>query len=197
MKTGLLLMLTAMAVLNPSKPHAVELTALSPGINEVQIQHNGHSRRLLVTTPETYDPQSTYPILMCFHGAGGKADGQSNRWSPQADKNGLIVICAEAIQPQSKWNFKDNFHAEEYDDVGFISRVVGILIENKIGDETAIYATGHSSGGLFTYRAGPRDRLLSCNSPDELWYGKRRTRSTRKHQTDPRLPGHWRSGQKL
>jgi polyhydroxybutyrate depolymerase len=165
MKTALLLILAAMTILNPSKTHAVELTSLSPGINEVHIQHNGHSRRLLVTTPETYDPQSTYPILMCFHGAGGKANGQSDRWSPQADKNGLIVICAEAIRPQAKWNFKDNFHAEEYDDVGFISNVVGVLIENKIADEKAIYATGHSSGGLFSYRLAKETDHFAAIAP--------------------------------
>lgn len=152
MKIKLLLILAVMAILNPSQTHAAELTSLSPGMNEVQIEHDGHSRRLLVTTPKSYDPKSSYPILMCFHGAGGKADGQSTRWSPQADKNGFIVISAEAIQPQSKWNFKDNFHAEEYDDVSFTSKVVGILIENKIADEKAIFATGHSSGGLFSYR---------------------------------------------
>jgi len=45
----------------------------------------------------------------------------------------------------------DNFHAFNYDDVGFITKVVKLLIKQKIADPKAIYATGHSSGGLFCY----------------------------------------------
>ncbi len=88
-----------MSILNPSETLASELASLSPGKNEVQIEHDGRSRRLIVTTPETYSRQGAYPILFCFHGAGGKAEGPSNRWSPHADKHGLIVISAEAVQP--------------------------------------------------------------------------------------------------
>ena len=118
MKIALLLVMTAILTVEPSGVLATELTSLSPGKNEVQIEHDGQSRRLIITTPKTYSRQGTYPVLFCFHGAGGKADGQSKRWSPQADKRDLIVISAEAVQTIKKWNFKDNFHAEEHDDVG-------------------------------------------------------------------------------
>ena len=165
MKTALLLLLTTLSILNPFKTPASELTSLSPGTNEVQIKHDGKIRRLIVTTPKTFDRQSAYPILFCFHGAGGKADGPSNRWRPHADKHGLIVISAEAIQPMAKWNFMDHFHAQDHDDVGFISKVVKILIENKIADHKAIYATGHSSGGLFCYRLAKETGLFAAASP--------------------------------
>jgi poly(3-hydroxybutyrate) depolymerase len=64
---------------------ASQLAALSPGINEVKVEHDGRLRRLIVTTPKTFSRQNLYPILFCFHGAGGKADGPSKRWSPHAD----------------------------------------------------------------------------------------------------------------
>jgi len=152
MKKTLLILTAILLILSPSETLASELTSLSPGTNEVQIEHDGQTRRLLVTTPKTYDRQVAYPILFCFHGAGGKADGPSKRWSPHADKRGLIVISAETVQPLAKWNFKDKFHAKEHDDVGFVSKVVEVLIANKIVDPKAIYATGHSSGDLFCYR---------------------------------------------
>ena len=69
-------------------------------------------------------------------------DGQSERWSPQADRHGFVVICPEAIRPLAKWNFKDNFHAQEYDDVGFIVKVVEVLIENRIADEKPFLRRG-------------------------------------------------------
>jgi polyhydroxybutyrate depolymerase len=120
---------------------------------------------LIVTTPKSFERKRLYPVLFCFHGAGGKADGQSARWSPQADKRGLIVVSAEAVQPLAKWNFKDKFHDEEHDDVGFVSKVVESLIANEIADPEAIYATGHSSGGLFCYRLAKETSLFAALSP--------------------------------
>jgi len=142
MKIALLFTAVALLILNPFDAFGVELTSLSPGTNEVHFEHDGHSRRLIVTTPTTYSRQLVYPVLFCFQGAGGRADGQSERWSPQADLNGFVVICAEAIRPLTKWNFKDNFHAQEYDDVGFIVKVVEVLIENKIVVDTCTCPSG-------------------------------------------------------
>ncbi len=99
MKKTLLILTAILSILNPSETLGSELTSLAPGTNEVLIEHDGQTRRLIVTTPKTYDRQVAYPILFCFHGAGGKAEGPSNRWSPHADKHGLIVISAEAVQP--------------------------------------------------------------------------------------------------
>ena len=165
MKITLLVMSAALAILNPLESPGAELTSLSSGKNEVQIEHDGQSRRLIVTTPQTYSRKNSYAVLFCFHGAGGKAEGQSARWSPQADKKGLIVISAEAVQSLRKWNFKDNFHEQEIDDVGFISKVVEVLIENKIADKNAIYATGHSSGGLFSWRLAKETDLFAAVAP--------------------------------
>lgn len=142
------------------------LTSLSPGKNEIKIEHNGLIRRLIITTPKNFSPQDLYPALFCFHGAGGKADGQSKRWSPQADKRGIIVISAEAVQlGGAKWNFKDNFHANDQKDVAFISKVIKILIANKVVDPNAIYATGHSSGGLFCWRLAKETSLFAALAP--------------------------------
>jgi poly(3-hydroxybutyrate) depolymerase len=165
MKIAALLMMTTILMAEPSDALAIELTSLSPGTNEVQFKHDGQSRRLIITTPKTFDRQRLHQVLFCFHGAGGKADGQSTRWSPYADRRGLIVISAEAVRPLAKWNFKDKFHDEEHDDVGFVSKVVDVLIANKIADPKAIYATGHSSGGLFCYRLAKETSLFAALSP--------------------------------
>ena len=165
MKITLLLIPAILSILNPLETLASELTSLSPGKNEVQIEHEGRSRRLIVTTPDTFGRQGPCPILFCFHGAGGKADGISARWSPHVNKHGLILISAEAVRPLAKWNFMDNFHAQDHDDVGFVSKVVGILVAREIADDKAIYATGHSSGGLFCYRLAKETDLFAAVSP--------------------------------
>ncbi len=158
-------MMTTIVAVEPLGAPATEFTSLSPGVNEIQVEHDGQSRRLIITTPTTFGRQSPYPVLFCFHGAGGKADGPSNRWSPHADKRGLIVVSAEAVQPLAKWNFMDGMHDQDHDDVGFISKVVEILIAHKLADDRAIFATGHSSGGLFSYRLAKETDLFAAVSP--------------------------------
>ena len=144
---------------------AAHFASLSPSINEVKTEYDGRSRRLIVTTPKIFSRQHHYPILFCFRGAGGKADGPSKRWSPHADKRGLIIISAEAVQPQAKWNFTDKFYAEEYDDVGFVLKVVEALVTGQVADPKTIYATGHSSGGLFCYRLAKETNVFAALSP--------------------------------
>ena len=165
MKTSLLLLVITILTIESIGAQTTELTSLSPGKNEVQVKHEGLSRRLIVTTPKTFGRKSPYPVLFCFHGAGGKAEGQSQRWSRHVEKRGLIVISAEAVQPLAKWNFKDKFHAKDHDDVGLVSKVIKILIANKIADPKAIYATGHSSGGLFCYRLARELDVFAALAP--------------------------------
>ena len=92
------------------------IDSLSPGLNEIHIDHAGHSRRLLITAPKSFESGTRYATLFCFHGAGGKADGQSMRWGRHADSRRLLVVSCEAVQPMAKWNFKDQFHGVDHDD---------------------------------------------------------------------------------
>lgn len=165
MKATLPLIATTILAVEPAVALTTELTSLSPGRNEVQVNHDGQSRRLIITTPKAFGRQDLYPVLFCFHGAGVKADGQSKRWSPHADKRNLIIISAEAVQPLAKWNFMDKFHAQDHDDVGLVSKVAEALIANKTVDPKAVYATGHSSGGLFCYRLAKETALFAALSP--------------------------------
>lgn len=149
----------------PLRCFATDLSSLLPGKNEIQIEQDGQIRRLIVTTPNSFDRNSAYPVLFCFHGAGGKADGPSNRFTPFVEERGLILISAEAIRPLAKWNFKQDFHSVNYDDVGFISQVVEKLVAQQIADPQRIYATGHSSGGLFCYRLAKETEIFAAVAP--------------------------------
>ncbi|MCH2614322.1 MAG: hypothetical protein MKZ70_06465 [Opitutales bacterium] len=155
----------ALHLLTPLGCLAAGLSSLFPGKNEIQVDYDDHSRRLIVTTPEAFDRDLTYPVLFCFHGAGGKADGPSNRFTPFVEDRGLILISAEAIRPLAKWNFKQNFHSVNYDDVSFISQFVKILVAQHLADPQRIYATGHSSARLFCYRLAKETDLFAAVAP--------------------------------
>ena len=59
----LLLLLICVPQLLFSQDGKTELTSLSPGTNEIQFEYDGLTRRLIITTPNTYDDQSIYPAL--------------------------------------------------------------------------------------------------------------------------------------
>lgn len=162
----LLLLLICIPQLLFCQDEATELMSLSPGTNEILVEFDGLTRRLIITTPKTFDDQRIYSALFCFHGAGGKAENQSKRWRPQADERGIIVISAEAVQSGgAKWNFKDNFQDEDQKDVEFISKVIETLVASKVVDPKSIYATGHSSGGLFCWRLAKETDFFAALAP--------------------------------
>ncbi len=144
--------------------------ALSPGtlhsgLNEIQVKYGGELRRLVVVAPKAFDKAKNYPILFCFHGAGGDADKQIARWRRHVDSRNLILVGVDAVQSLKKWNFKEDFHGVNHDDVGLIREVIKALISNGLADAKAIYATGHSSGGLFCYRLAKESSLFAAVCP--------------------------------
>ncbi len=165
MRITLLALAAALGLLRLAAAQDATLEALSPGLNEIQFDHEGRSRRLLITTPQSFETGRPYPALFCFHGAGGKADGQSKRWSRHANRRHLVVVSCEAVQPMAKWNFMDQFHAVDHDDVGLVVGVVKELIAGGVADPRSIYATGHSSGGLFCYRLAKETDLFAALAP--------------------------------
>ena len=138
---------------------------LHPGLNEVRVKYGGELRRLVVVAPKKFDKAKSYPILFCFHGAGGNADKQIERWRRHVDSRDLILVGVDAVQTLKKWNFKEDFHVVNHDDVGLIREVIKALISNGLADAKAIYATGHSSGGLFCYRLAKETSIFAAVCP--------------------------------
>lgn len=165
MKITLVVLLSVLGSFSFIAAQDVPIDSLSPGLNEIQVEHAGYSRRLLVTAPKSFQSGSRYTTLFCFHGAGGKADGQSRRWGRHADSRRLLVVSCEAVQPMAKWNFKDQFHGVDHDDVGLVTDVIQALVTAGISDSQMIYATGHSSGGLFCYRLAKQTDLFAAIAP--------------------------------
>ena len=165
MKIALLAFISILGSFSFLAAQELSLDTLSPGLNEIRIKHHGHSRRLLITTPNSFESDTCYATLLCFHGAGGKADGQSIRGGHHADSRKLLVVSCEAIQPMAKWNFKDQFHNIDHDDVGFVTGVIEALVAARVTDPQTIYATGHSSGGLFCYRLAKQTDLFAALAP--------------------------------
>lgn len=145
--------------------NALNSVVLRPGTNEVRVQHQSELRRIMVITPSNYDSNKSYPVLFCFHGAGGRAENQSERWKRHVDRRRLILVSVDAVQSLKKWNFKEDFHEVNHDDVDLIRKVTHALVSGGVADSKAVYATGHSSGGLFCYRLAKETSLFAAVCP--------------------------------
>ncbi|PID52582.1 MAG: hydrolase [Candidatus Moraniibacteriota bacterium] len=159
-----------------------------PGDYRETIVHDGLQRTYLIHIPKNYNENTTYPLLLSFHGGGGTAENQAKRgFSKKADtlasqhKKSFIVVYPQGINNQ--WNHGRNVATthENIDDVGFVRTLIAHVQNTLPIDKKNIFANGMSSGGFFSYRLGcemsdtfagiapvvsamPKSLLNSCNA---------------------------------
>lgn len=139
-------------------------------LDKQSLKHDGHKRMFYVHVPDQVKGQTGIPTVLVFHGGGGSAEGMADMINMQktADKHGFIVVYPEGIGSRM-----GNFHtwnagkccgkasAENIDDVGFVSKMIDQLVAEYNADPKRIYATGHSNGGMISYR-------LACELSDKI-----------------------------
>ncbi|HSD96445.1 MAG TPA: PHB depolymerase family esterase [Sulfuricaulis sp.] len=147
-------------------------TNMRPGDHTLELALNGQKRHYVVHVPKSYDGKIPVPVVIMFHGGGGKARGamEETGWSAKADKENLLVVYPEGVprdparrasfvaNPQS-WN--DGSHRavvaaslKNIDDVGFVNAMLDDLGTKFCIDPHRLYATGFSNGASMTFRAG-------------------------------------------
>jgi len=150
---------------------------MRPGDHKFELPHQGHTRHYIVHVPPGYDGNTPAPVVIMFHGGGGKARGamEETGWSAKADKENFLAVYPEGLardparhssfvgNPQS-WNDGSQrailaAAQKNIDDVGFISAMLDELGTKFRIDPRRLYATGFSNGASMTFRAG---RALSA-----------------------------------
>lgn len=127
--------------------------------------------------PSSYHGSEAVPLLFSFHGAGTNPKRQItlSRFDALAEQEGFIAVFPEAIalDPADypacaqytsadpgvdiRWNSGSNWtlqYCAGIDDVGFVSAIIDWFEANYNIDESRVYATGMSSGAMFSYYAG-------------------------------------------
>jgi len=152
-------------------------TKMHPGDHKFELPHQGHTRHYVVHVPPGYDGKAPVPVVIMFHGGGGKARGamEETGWSAKADKENFLAVYPEGLardparrasfvaNPQS-WNDGSQraivaASLMNIDDVGFVSAMLDDLGAKFRIDPRRLYATGFSNGASMTFRAG---RALSA-----------------------------------
>ncbi len=143
---------------------------LTPGDHELAIVHDGRTRTYLVHAPPVIDESA--PVVLAFHGGGGFAGSMKRKtgFDTLADEQGFVAVYPNGsglfCRRLLTWNAEDCCgYAMDHgvDDVGFVRALLDHLASRLPIDESRIYATGHSNGGMFCYRlaAEAADRVAA------------------------------------
>ncbi|MBU9722137.1 MULTISPECIES: alpha/beta hydrolase family esterase [Bacillaceae] len=148
--------------------------------------HAEYDRNFQYYIPSSYDGQSDVPLLFYFHGMGGSGNVQG-AWRDIAEEEGVIAVFPSSTvlpldDPNSGYlpGFFGNplpvagtqwdpgysialqyIYRDQVDDVGFVSAMIDHFDELYTIDLDRVYATGFSSGGMFSFN-------LAVNLSDRL-----------------------------
>lgn len=126
-------------------------------------------REFILYVPDSYNGNTSVPLVFSFHGLGGNAQAQmeDHDFRPVADTAGFIVahpLGAPIIGPGLRgWNFGDDSLP---DDVRFTSEMIDTIAADFNINLDRVYACGMSYGGFFSvFLAGQlSDRIASIAS---------------------------------
>ena len=126
------------------------------------IMVDGRPRSFIVNLPPNYYESADFSLVIAMHGGGGNAEQfeSSSKLTDKAKAAGFIVVCPEGVRSTGllalrKWNAGTccSYASENnIDDVKFISELIDNLSSQYKINRKKIYATGHSNGGMLSYR---------------------------------------------
>jgi polyhydroxybutyrate depolymerase len=118
---------------------------------------NGVERSFRLFVPTGYRHASPAPLLLVFHGAGGRGVGMAAHtgFSRLGEREGVVVVYPDGLD--RRWN-DGRGYAATHDDVGFVRALLDSLHRELSLDPRRVYATGISNGAMFSYR-------LACDLP--------------------------------
>lgn len=155
-------------------------TVRGQGRGEI-VKVNGFSRTMVVHLPRGYSATKHYPVVLALHGVGGDAAmmARISRFNRTADQNGFIVVYPNA--KDGRWTVAENASVrnlggfgrrpgglgadlpsrrdvgvggQPVDDMLFFNELLDQVEGEYSVDESRIYATGLSDGGIMDFRLG-------------------------------------------
>jgi predicted peptidase len=135
------------------------------------INVNGTKREFIVTLPENYDHSKSYPLILAWHGglrsAIGVASGSGYGTGAyfgilRASDNQAIFIAGQGL-PEGipRAGYGPGWNNRNDKDVGFAWSLINWAESNMSIDESRIFSTGMSYGGMFS-------NLLACRLGNKI-----------------------------
>ncbi|MBY0229848.1 MAG: hypothetical protein K2W96_11250 [Gemmataceae bacterium] len=135
----------------------VALDPLPPGTHARRLVVDGRERTYLLHVPKALDRTRRAPLVLALHGAGmtGAMMMGFCGLNAKAQAEGFVVAYPDGRG--LVWNaggLKGEFARRKPDDVRFLSRLIDEVSGLVRIDESRVYATGMSNGGMMCYRLG-------------------------------------------
>jgi len=132
---------------------------------------DGRARTYTLQLPENYTSSSDFALVIAMHGGGGDAEQfeSTSKLTDKASNAKFIIGYPEGVRSNGliglrTWNAggcceyaRDN----NIDDVKFLSLLIDHLLATYKINPKKVYATGHSNGGMMSYR-------LACELSDKI-----------------------------
>ncbi len=157
------------AVKLEQKPTAQKGDKDVAGDDERVLNFDGRERHYLVYRPHgTLGSDKRLPVVLLFHGGGGRAEGirTASQMNSVAERYGFIVVYPEGTGLTRLLTYNAGSCCgyavrEHVDDVGFVRQLIDELPKHYPVDKERVYASGFSNGAMLCYR-------LACELSDKI-----------------------------
>ena len=106
-------------------------------------------RRAYLRVPPTYSPDTPTPLIIAFHGAGGRGDDMAAAFGARTDALGAILLCPNSLL--DTWDvIADDFGH----DISFINDVLDQTFDRCNVKASAIALLGFSDGASYALSVG-------------------------------------------
>lgn len=136
------------------------------------ISVNNVQRQYRIYIPSSYTGNEEVPLLLGLHGAGGSAKQyqRSTGFDTIAEDNGFIMVYPDGLGTMEfslhYWHSGHVIPRGEPEDVLFLKMLVEELLTDYEINASRVYMTGHSNGGMMTYRmAAEHANLFAAIAP--------------------------------
>jgi polyhydroxybutyrate depolymerase len=129
--------------------------AMPPAGGKATIDVSGTTREYILTLPAGYDPHHPYPLLLAFHGGqyddqwvvDGKPPQSGPYYGIQAEAHDTAILVAPQALSESWTNQGGR-------DIAYVNAMVARFESQLCVDQSRIFATGFSMGGIMTIAVG-------------------------------------------
>jgi polyhydroxybutyrate depolymerase len=119
-------------------------------------------RQYIVHIPPMADPNAALPVVVVYHGAGGKGADmqQATGFDIVADWSGVITVYPTGQAGNAPWNVgrnvcpPGNFVSTTADDVGYLEAMLDDIENDQCLDRARVFVTGFSMGGYMSNQLG-------------------------------------------
>jgi polyhydroxybutyrate depolymerase len=122
-----------------------------PILKRCSIDVDGITRTYYIHVPPAFDGASPLPLVLAFHGGGGKATmmHRVSKLTNTSDEHSFIVVYPDGLEKQ--WGDRRAMTGfDRKGDLNFIRVLLNELERDYNVDPQRIYSTGISNGGFFS-----------------------------------------------